>query len=72
MAELAIARSYVPPLPPAPVTPTFVYHNLFHTPPPSIEAADWISFDKFTTDIFNRGFCHDHDITINARIPTVK
>lgn len=49
-----------------------MYHNLFHTPPPSVEAADWISFDKFTTDVFKRDFCHDHHITVNARIPTTK
>ena len=72
MAEFAIARSYVPQPVTPPPPPPVLYHNVFHAPPPSIEAADWVSFDKFTTDIFERGFYKDKDITVSLRIPTVK
>ena len=52
-------------------TPT-VYHNVFYPSPPSVHAEDWTSFDRFTTRIFRSDFCHNHHITFNARLPTLK
>ena len=49
-----------------------VYYNIYHPSPPSVSPEDWTSTDNFTTRVFKSDFCHDHHLTVNLRLPTLK